>query len=590
MVRADRSPRPGPRRQRGAIAILAALLLPIAIVAAAFAIDLGHLFFVKRDMQKAADAAAQAAAQRPDDAQRTAQEVARLNGFDADAGVVTATLGRWDPAGPTQACPPWRTGGCTPPSYFASGLQPFNAAQVVLRRDVPLFFFAGARTIEVGAIAARVDAAGLSVGGRLASIDTEQSRLLNALLRGLLGTSLSIDAAGYRALADANVRLGPLKEALGVGNFEELLQAGLTLPVLYDGILTALGQDGVLDSAAGGALHLLLDAVSAPLRSVTVRLADILDLSLPTAQSATEARVNVFGLVTAAAMVANRGHFIEIPDLGLQVPGVLGIRAGLVVISPPSLAYGPPGQDAEGRWYTQARSAQIGLKLDVRVAPLLGDTVHLPLYLDVAAGQARLAELQCGVPRSATRAAIDANASLANVVVGDIDDDALSDTHRPLHERVRGATLLNVLGLIRVSVKDALVVPVGTGGASGGQQGWQRLEFTGAPPLMQTVDNNAVGSVLGTVVGALRDQLRPGNLNVVVLSESGLLGLVGGLVGGLVSGVVSGLLDLLLPLLTPLLQVLDAVLVPVLRLLGVQLGAADVGLDTVSCNQAGLVY
>ena len=78
-------------------------------VAAAFAIDLGHLFFVKRDMQKAADAAAQAAAQRPDDAQRTAQEVARLNGFDADAGVVTATLGRWDPAGPTQACPPWRS-------------------------------------------------------------------------------------------------------------------------------------------------------------------------------------------------------------------------------------------------------------------------------------------------------------------------------------------------------------------------------------------------------------------------------------------------------------------------------------------------
>lgn len=51
------------RHQRGAVAVLAVVLLPILIIFAAFAVDIGNLILVKGELQNAADSAAQAGAQ-----------------------------------------------------------------------------------------------------------------------------------------------------------------------------------------------------------------------------------------------------------------------------------------------------------------------------------------------------------------------------------------------------------------------------------------------------------------------------------------------------------------------------------------------
>jgi Flp pilus assembly protein TadG len=51
------------RKQRGAVAILAAIFLPLLITIAALAIDISNLMLVKNELQNAADAAAQAGAQ-----------------------------------------------------------------------------------------------------------------------------------------------------------------------------------------------------------------------------------------------------------------------------------------------------------------------------------------------------------------------------------------------------------------------------------------------------------------------------------------------------------------------------------------------
>ncbi len=48
--------------QRGAVAILTAVLFMVFLGFAAFAIDLGHLYLVKSELQNAADAAALAGA------------------------------------------------------------------------------------------------------------------------------------------------------------------------------------------------------------------------------------------------------------------------------------------------------------------------------------------------------------------------------------------------------------------------------------------------------------------------------------------------------------------------------------------------
>ena len=52
-----------PRKQRGAVAIVVAIFLPILITIAALAIDISNLMLVKNELQNAADAAAQAGAQ-----------------------------------------------------------------------------------------------------------------------------------------------------------------------------------------------------------------------------------------------------------------------------------------------------------------------------------------------------------------------------------------------------------------------------------------------------------------------------------------------------------------------------------------------
>ena len=51
------------RRQRGAIAILAVILLPILLMVSAFAVDIANLMVVKNELQNAADSAAQTGAQ-----------------------------------------------------------------------------------------------------------------------------------------------------------------------------------------------------------------------------------------------------------------------------------------------------------------------------------------------------------------------------------------------------------------------------------------------------------------------------------------------------------------------------------------------
>ena len=59
------TPRAAPpeRRQRGAIALLAVILLPILLMVSAFAVDIANLMLVKNELQNAADSAAQTGAQ-----------------------------------------------------------------------------------------------------------------------------------------------------------------------------------------------------------------------------------------------------------------------------------------------------------------------------------------------------------------------------------------------------------------------------------------------------------------------------------------------------------------------------------------------
>ncbi len=111
-IDAQRARRPGlrrvggVRRQRGAVAMLAAIFLIVA-VAALGAIDIGNTYFVRRQLQRTADLAAMAAVQMISmpggcsGAGSTATSNAQANGFTVDTSpaqtkTLTTTCGRWN--------------------------------------------------------------------------------------------------------------------------------------------------------------------------------------------------------------------------------------------------------------------------------------------------------------------------------------------------------------------------------------------------------------------------------------------------------------------------------------------------------------
>lgn len=569
--------------QQGAIAIMAAVLLPVAIICAALAIDIGHLFYVKRHLQKVADLAAVAAAQFPGNPDPQAVGVAKQNGFDpgqAGNGFVVTT-GQWDPKTIPGSCPPW-DGQCGTPTYFAAGGTNPNAVEVEATQVVPYFFLFGSRTVAAGAVGMNTNAAGFSVASRLLQVDTQQSALLNTILGGLLNTKLNLGAVAYNGLLNTTVNIGDLKEALGVGTVNELLNANLDLPGLYQGILTALNKQGLVNSNATGALATLLGS---GIPGLNLKLGQILSLTSPTDVAAAQANVNVFNLVTAAAMVANGKHFIQIPNLGINIPGLLNLNLGLNVISPPSFAFGPPGQNPDGTWKTQAHTAQVALGLDLTVGQLLGGLVHLPIYLEVAPAQAHLTNLTCAAPQSNNQVTIGTQASLATIILGDVPPNALNNTTDPLaiEKSATGPTLLNVLGLVTISMKKPIIIPLSPQGWDPSQQGnvgYADLFFQGKPVQQQQINSNALGSAVDTLLNALVAQLADPQSLVVSLVGIQLP----------IGQIASMLINLLMPILQPVTHLLDALLAPLLNLLGIQVGQATVTYSAVSCNNAVLVY
>ena len=570
--------------ERGAIAIIAAIVMPIMILALAFGIDIAHLTYVHRNLQKMADMSAIAGAEDIPNAQTVATANAVKNGLQVSTTQMTVTPGNWNPQIEVA------------PTYFSATVptgHQVNAVQVQLSQTVPYFFFFGpAKTVQAQAIAWTPNAAGFSLSSSLLNISEQQSAILNAVLGGLLGiTNLNLDVASYQGLVNASVNLGQLAQSLSVGTVNNLLSANLTLPGLYTGVLKVLGNQangGVLNSSnATGALQTLIGSTNV---QPTIQLGQILKLGLAGKNAAANAQVNLLNLITASAMVANQNHFIQIPNIGVHLGGLVNISLGLNVISPPSIAFGEPGKNAQGNWRTQAHTAQVALALHIQLLQLgnlLGGkngVVDIPLYLEVAPAQAHLTTLTCGIPLSQTQAVIGANAGLLTAIIGDIPVNALNNTTQSFNEMTRnatGATLINLslLGLpvLTATMAQPLTIPLSDQG-----MGYTPLTFSGGPSQSQSITTNNVPSALGQTLQALATQLQqPNSLNVHALLN--LITLPAG-------GLVAGLLNLLNPLLAPLLNLLGNVLTPVLNALGIQLGTATVTYNALSCGNAVLVY
>ncbi|KVU99368.1 hypothetical protein WK75_33260 [Burkholderia ubonensis] len=634
------------RGQRGTVSVLATVWVLVALVTLG-AIDIGNLFFQRRDLQRIADLSALAAVQSldPSDTSCGAANTAALNNARANEtsntvttgapargqDQVAATCGRWDPqvyAGQ--------------PAYFApaaSGMTQLNATQVTVTRTMRYSFLgvvsmlgAGPGTMSATATARASAIDTFSISATLASVDPVW---LNGILSALLGTSVSLTLADYQALAGANIKLLGISTALGAGTVNGLVDLSVTVPTLignlsaYVGALQAGGGDGpgyvAQLQAASTALGKL---AGAGVGNTTVVVANapnaLLNISLGNPQSGADAQVNLLDLLTTAAQVAayNKGHAVSL-NTGVTLPlGASGfnvVSLQLQVLNPPSIAVGEAGLLPNGTWRTQASSAQIGVYLNVQTPsiPITGalglsglidltlSGINLPIYLLVGGpAVASLAATKCGSATTPSTTTIVATPGIAKLCISAPPSGTLNLSNVSTCPPAGTLQLLNLqastlmsppvsLG-VSASISNPVLQIVGTASSSAPYagypsatpyhfcnapaglatpvscgSGWVSPSTASSPNSYWTTYVNNLGASLGTALGNI-------NLNAItILGVPIPLGPLLDAIGSLV--------------LQPVLSALDAVLVPILGLLGVQVGQATVHQISLTCNAAQLV-
>ncbi|SCU74136.1 conserved exported hypothetical protein [Cupriavidus necator] len=554
--------RRAPRSARGAISVMAALLIATVAIAALVSIDVGHVFMRQRQLQNMADLAAMSAAQqlkRADSAANlnaavlgTVRNIGAKNGYpsgiamgcgDATGGgadAMTACLGVWDPA---RGDPKHFSA-----TYEATKVSP-NAVRVQATQTVPILFVidgGGGRQLFAEAIASgSPPVAAFSLGTGLLDVSTA-----NSMLSVLLGNTVSLSLVDWQGLVNTTVTLDQLRLKAGVGTVDQLLNTSLNLRDFYALVLGAAGRDALLTTMLGSPPT----ALGASGAAATVSLARLLDLGVmaPAASSAVEVGLNVAQLLLASAQVARGDTAVALP---LNIPnfplGLGGISANLRVIEPPVTAAGPARQLSSNpdTWQTTASSSQVKLTLMLQITanilkPVLDANLNVPLYLDVANATADLTKLQCAANPGDRRATMQVKSGLVTACL--TDGCTGSDV-------VLGQAKLGLFDIAEVIATD-----VPRYGSTAGQE-----------VTLASGGHAQVGAA--DPFGGLFSQVLALKVRTKLL------------------GILSAPIDLG-PLLAPVGAALDALIPPLLASLGLQLGTADLWVHSIDCNNAELVY
>nr|WP_294971412.1 pilus assembly protein TadG-related protein [uncultured Pseudomonas sp.] len=587
----------GRERQRGAIGIMAAGTLLLALVCLALVIDTGRLYYEQRKLQRVADMAALEAAsqsgmcgsQAPAQVQAYAASSAASNGFVPGSGdSLVATLGSIDSG----------AGGTQPLRVFSAGGNMADSVQVLATHTVPsslilnvASLFSGASattTLSAQAVARRTAMAGLSAASGVLSLDASNSALLNSLLGGLLGTSLNLDVVTYQGIAGANVSLLALSQQLKaagvnleVGKIDSLLGANVSAAQLLQAMVNA-ADASQLANVNTALLNSALASVNVP--TAQLSLGQILSVVAPGSvrDTALSADVNLFDILMATALLANQNHAVTVPTQTLLIPGLATQTLSLTVISPPQIVFGYPGKNADGSWRTQATSTQVRLDAQVNVdlLNLKLVTMDVDLKVEIAKGTAALESIQCGGVGKPVEVTIQAKPGIATITLN-ADVDALGS---------------NATGnLASVSLSNG---SQGTTLAAGGEQ---PLVFDVASPADLPSPVKRVVSPLGASLAAgLADLSKNLKLSVKLVPNSCDLPLVGWLlcpIGKLVNGIADTLINseqgvgnLLTGALSDIISMLGSSLIdPLLKLLGIQTGILDVRLIDLQTSSTALL-
>ena len=383
------------RDETGVVLVIVALSMTMFMAATALSVDIGRIVVTNRQLQSVADASAMDAVSLLNGSpvasvvtavDNEAAAAASRNGFVPAASggptgnTLTVKLGRWDAVHSTFTALP-NTDTTDIPS----------AVQVQIGAVIDYVFQVGRATLARSGAAAAIPLAGFSIGSYLASFDSTQVAVLNALLGGF-GPPVSLTAAGYKGLATTSIQLKHLANVdSSIGSVSNLLSGTITTKRLLVDIAADLAEDanalvGQGNASAAATVeadqtivnHLATSATTAG--SVQVcRIVDVDSSCTPSDSSAGSASVNLLSLVTGLAELADGSTGFSVT---LGVGETVHVSASLVqpaVVEPPA----PIGKSLS----TQQVTTSLSLNLP------LGNT--LTIASSGAQGTATLSSVTC---------------------------------------------------------------------------------------------------------------------------------------------------------------------------------------------------
>ena len=570
------------RDRGGNVAIMSGVFLPITILAAAFAVDEGSLYFERREAQALTDLAAITAAANIANAEAAA--ALAMSDNRQQGLVLVGKAAMTQPLSPSGAekqllveTGRYRADPAIAPSErFVPGGTPPNAVKVTYRKYGTLHFADAVidpPAMTTTAIAAAPAEAAFSVGSRLASVRTDAS-ILSGLLNGLLGTSLTLSLMDYQALANADIDVIAFLNALATevnltaGTYGDVLALEATVGQVLRALASSIGNNGqvrqlVLQLAGGtkaGALQIPL--------SHLLDLGNLGRLAIGQPAGGLQAMVGVMDLVGAAAAVANHNRQVDLSS-NLKLPGLASATLHIAVGEPPqSLPWFAIGEAGK-----IVRTAQTRLYLSVSVngpGGILGNLIDLPIYLELGYAEAQLKEVVCS-PAGAVRASIDARPGIFEAWLAEVDASELSRfDRRPARQPAKLVDVPPLLGLVGVTVTASAHVYSGNISA-------RRVTFD-----KQEIDRRALKTV---DTRNILQPLIPSLLNFQPEIQLRVLG--GGL--GIVLPTKEILGEQLAQVLAGVTGSLDTLLYNLLAGLGVRVGEADIRVSGASCSRSVLV-
>lgn len=327
--------------QRGAVVIMTAAFMFLAVLCLTLVVDTGRLYVEKRKLQRVADLSAIESSSRnglctdttaltfaTQSAARNSYIVDGLHTLATSCGVLTVANGLRTIAAPGVG-------------------QVSNAIQVVATNSVPASIIAGGIignniTLTATAIATRdAPLAALTLRSTLASIDSSKSALLNTLFSGFLGGSVNVSLLGWQGLVGTQISLfgflDQLKTTLGIsaGGYDQVLATNVSVAQVLDAASTVLTAGGSTNTDAINALSAL--RVGAMISPVSMQLGSLLGVQTGLPTSGANFTMNLLDLVQGSVQLANKTNTAA-ATLPITIPGIATATVALKVIQAPILS------------------------------------------------------------------------------------------------------------------------------------------------------------------------------------------------------------------------------------------------------------